>query len=154
MLDIINIIISISNIMLELDRGICMEKPEKYIKISYSLGFILTLAGVALVSLFQGYQQIGITLINIGAVILLVTFLRARRYRDGPVKDERTVKIGAYGLSYSWFISLMVIALLFWVEELGLAQLNVKQVLGILMFTMVITAKGIQWYLFRKGDVE
>ncbi|WP_407354975.1 hypothetical protein [Methanolobus sp. WCC5] len=131
-----------------------MEIQEKYIKMNYSLGFVLILTGVALVSLIQENQQIGIILINIGAVILLVTFLKARRYRNGPVKDERTVKIGAYGLSYSWFISLMVIALLFWVEELALAQLNVKQVLGILMFTMVITAKGIQWYLFRKGDVE
>lgn len=131
-----------------------MDKLEKYIKMSYTLGAIIILAGVTLVTVIQNYQQAGISLINIGAIIIFVTLWRARRYRDGPVKDERTVKIGAYGLSYSWFITLMVIALLFWVDELELIRMNVKHVLGILMFTMIITAKGIQWYLFRQGDVE
>ncbi len=131
-----------------------MEKLQRYIKISYSFAVTTMITGIALVVFFQDQKQAGISLLNVGAIILLVTFWRARRYRNGPAKDERTIKIGAYGLSYSWFISLMVIALLFWVDELGMVQLSAQQVLGILMFTMIITAKGIQWYLFRKGDVE
>ncbi|WP_292468715.1 hypothetical protein [Methanolobus sp.] len=128
-----------------------MEKLEKYIKISYTLAFVLIMAGIVLVAIFEDYQQSGISLINIGAIILFVTFIRAKRYRNGPVKDERTIKIGAYGLSYSWLITFILIALLFWVEEFGIAQMTVKQILAVLMFTMVVTAKGIQWYLFRKG---
>jgi drug/metabolite transporter (DMT)-like permease len=131
-----------------------MEKLEKYIKISYTLAFVLIMAGIVLVAIFEDYQQSGISLINIGAIILFVTFIRAKRYRNGPVKDERTIKIGAYGLSYSWLITFILIALLFWVEEFGIAQMTVKQILAVLMFTMVVTAKGIQWYLFRKGDIE
>ncbi|WMW21920.1 hypothetical protein RE476_11170 [Methanolobus mangrovi] len=131
-----------------------MGKLEKYIKISYTLALAFIMAGIVLVAMFNDYQQIGISLINIGAIILFVTFIRAKRYRSGPVKDERTIKIGAYGLSYSWLITFILISLLFWVEEFELAQISVKQVLAILMITMIITAKGIQWYLFRKGDVE
>ncbi len=131
-----------------------MEKLEKYIKLSYTLAFVLIMAGIIIVAMFADYQQSGISLINIGAIILFVTFIRAKRYRNGPVKDERTIKIGAYGLSYSWLITFILIALLFWVEEFGIAQMTVKQILAILMFTMIVTAKGIQWYLFRKGDVE
>lgn len=131
-----------------------MEKLEKYIKLSYTLAFVLIMAGIILVAIFADYQQSGISLINIGAIILFVTFIRAKRYRNGPVKDERTIKIGAYGLSYSWLITFILIALLFWVEEFGIAQMTVKQILAILMFTMIVTAKGIQWYLFRKGDIE
>jgi drug/metabolite transporter (DMT)-like permease len=131
-----------------------MEKLEKYIKISYTLAFVLIMAGIVLVAIFEDYQQSGISLINIGAIILFVTFIRAKRYRNGPVKDERTIKIGAYGLSYSWLITFILIALLFWVEEFGISQMTVKQILAVLMFTMVVTAKGIQWYLFRKGDIE
>ncbi|WP_342306271.1 hypothetical protein [Methanolobus sp. ZRKC5] len=131
-----------------------MEKLEKYTKISYTLAFVLIMAGIILVAMFADYQQSGISLINIGAIILFVTFIRAKRYRNGPVKDERTIRIGAYGLSYSWLITFILIALLFWVEEFGIAQMTVKQILAILMFTMIVTAKGIQWYLFRKGDIE
>ncbi len=131
-----------------------MGKLEKYIKISYTLALAFIMAGIALVAMFKEYQQVGISLINIGSIILFVTFIRAKRYRSGPVKDERTIKIGAYGLSYSWLITFILISILFWVEEFELAQITVKQVLAILMFTMIITAKGIQWYLFRKGDVE
>lgn len=131
-----------------------MEKLERYIKISYTLSLIFIIAGIVLVAMFADYHQIGISLINIGSIILFVTFVRAKRYRNGPVKDERTIKIGAYGLSYSWLITFILISLLFWVEEYQLTQLTVKQVLAILMFTMLITARGIQWYLFRKGDVE
>ncbi|WP_094227063.1 hypothetical protein [Methanolobus psychrotolerans] len=131
-----------------------MNKLQKYTKISYTLAFALIMIGIALVAMFEDYQQSGISLINIGAIILFVTFIRARRYRNGPVKDERTIKIGAYGLSYSWLITFILISLLFWVEEFGVVQITVKQILAILMFTMIVTAKGIQWYLFRKGDVE
>ncbi|WP_342304147.1 hypothetical protein [Methanolobus sp. ZRKC5] len=127
---------------------------EKYIKLSYTLAFVLIMAGIILVAMFADYQQGGISLINIGAIILFVTFIGAKRYRNGPVKDERTIKIGAYGLSYSWLITFILITLLFWVEEFGIAQMTVKQILAILMFTMIVTAKGIQWYLFRKGYIE
>ncbi|WP_340819607.1 hypothetical protein [Methanolobus sp. WCC4] len=131
-----------------------MEKLEKYIKISYTLSLICIIAGIVLLAMFADYHQTGISLINIGSIILFVTFIRAKRYRSGPVKDERTIKIGAYGLSYSWLVTFILISLLFWVEEFELAQLTVKNVLAILMVTMLATAKGIQWYLFRKGDID
>ncbi|MBN2109955.1 MAG: hypothetical protein JW705_02555, partial [Methanosarcinaceae archaeon] len=133
--------------------GEIMEKLEKHIRLSYSLAFMLIMAGVILIVMSEEYQQAGIILANIGAIILFVIFIKAKRYRSGPVKDERSIKIGAYGLSYSWFVTFVLISLLFWVEESGSVKMTVEQVLAILMFTMVLTAKGIQWYLFRKGDV-
>ena len=157
MLDIVHIIRIISNIMLELDiRNIVrsMEKLEKYTKATYALALVLIVAGISLIAMVEEYQQIGISLVNIGTIVIFVTFVKAKRYRNGPVKDERTIKIGAYGLSYSWLITFILISLLFWVDEFGIAMLTVKQVLAILMITMLVTAKGIQWYLFRKGDIE
>ncbi|SRR6056297_1380190 len=131
-----------------------MEKQEVYIKISYSLATALILIGVALLTLFENYQQGGISLINVGAIILFVTFFRVKRYRSGPLKDERTVRIGAYGLSYSWFVSFLVLNLLFWIDNMALLKPTVPQVLGIMFFVMIVTAKGFQWHLLRKGDVE
>ncbi|WMW23996.1 hypothetical protein RE474_07755 [Methanolobus sediminis] len=104
--------------------------------------------------MIEEYEQIGISLVNIGTIAIFITFIKAKRYRNGPVKDERTIKIGAYGLSYSWLITFILISLLFWVDNFEIVMLTVKEVLAILMVTMIVTAKGIQWYLFRKGDIE
>lgn len=131
-----------------------MDKLEKYTKMAYSLALILIMSGVAMLTLLDSDPEIAMSLINAGTVIIFVTFIRARRSRGGPVKDERTVRIGSYGLSYSWFTTLIVVTLLFWVDYLGLARFSADQILGILLFVMVLTAKGFQWYLFRKGDVE
>ncbi|MCQ6963161.1 hypothetical protein PV02_05030 [Methanolobus chelungpuianus] len=120
----------------------------------YSVAAVLIMAGVALMAFLENYQEMSIGLINAGSVIIFVTFIRARRYRSGPLKDERTVRIGSYGLSYSWFVTLVVVAVLFWVNYFGILQLTVDQVLGLLILVMAVTAKGFQWYLFRKGDVE
>ncbi|WP_256622306.1 hypothetical protein [Methanolobus chelungpuianus] len=131
-----------------------MGKLEKYTKTMYSVAAVLIMAGVALMAFLENYQEMSIGLINAGSVIIFVTFIRARRYRSGPLKDERTVRIGSYGLSYSWFVTLVVVAVLFWVNYFGILQLTVDQVLGLLILVMAVTAKGFQWYLFRKGDVE
>jgi heme/copper-type cytochrome/quinol oxidase subunit 2 len=131
-----------------------MDKLEKYTKTMYSIAAILIMAGVGMVAFLENYQEMAISLINMGAVIIFVTFIRAKRFKNGPMKDERTVKIGSYGLSYSWFVTLIVVAVLFWVNYFGIVQLTVDQVLGLLILVMAVTAKGFQWYLFRKGDVE
>jgi drug/metabolite transporter (DMT)-like permease len=131
-----------------------MVEFEKYKKISYTIAVVFIFMGLFLVATNGEYQATGTGFINAGSIIIFVTFIRARRYRNGPVKDERTIKIGAYGLSYSWLITFILISLLFWIDLFEIVQLTIKQVLAILMFTMLVTAKGIQWYLFRKGDVE
>jgi drug/metabolite transporter (DMT)-like permease len=131
-----------------------MGQIEKYTKTSYTFALILILIGIFMVAFQEQYQALGTGFINAGSIIIFVTFVKARRYRNGPVKDERTIKIGAYGLSYSWLITFVLISLLFWIDEFEITQLTVKQVLAILMITMLVTAKGIQWYLFRKGDIE
>jgi drug/metabolite transporter (DMT)-like permease len=131
-----------------------MGQIEKYTKTSYTFALILILIGIFMVAFQEQYQALGTGFINAGSIIIFVTFVKARRYRNGPVKDERTIKIGAYGLSYSWLITFILISLLFWVDEFQIIQLTIRQVLAILMVTMLVTAKGIQWYLFRKGDVE
>lgn len=131
-----------------------MNKMERYTKTMYSIAVILIMAGVAMVAFLKNNQEIAISLINIGGVIIFVTFIRAKRFKNGPMKDERTVRIGSYGLSYSWFVTLILLAVLFWVDYFKLVQFTVDQVLGLLILVMAVTAKGFQWYLFRKGDVE
>ncbi|TGC11139.1 hypothetical protein [Methanolobus halotolerans] len=70
-----------------------MAKLEKYVRAGYSLAIVLILAGMSLVIIAEEYMKGAITLINMGSVLLFVTFLRARRHRKGLVKGERTVRI-------------------------------------------------------------
>ncbi|WP_406656202.1 hypothetical protein V7O62_10100 [Methanolobus sp. ZRKC2] len=132
-----------------------MEKLERYSKLAYSIALLLIMSGVAMLAFFEKNQELSLALVNAGSIIIFVTFVRGRRRsRGGTLKDERTVKLGSYGLSYSWIATLVLVTLLFWVDLFGLVRFNVSQILGILLFVMVLTAKGFQWYLFRKGDVE
>lgn len=140
--------------MLELHMAIFMEKLEKYRQIGYTLAIILMIAGIFIIGYYEENIMTGISLLNTGSILFFVIYLRFKRAQKGPFKDERTVKIGAYGLSYSWLITFILISILFWVEATGMAQMTVKGVMAILMFTMIVSAKGIQWYLFRKGDIE
>jgi drug/metabolite transporter (DMT)-like permease len=131
-----------------------MDKRERYTRTMYFVAVFLITAGVAMVAFLEDHQEMAISLINIGGVMIFVTFIRAKRSGNGPVKDERTVRIGSCGLSYSWFVTLVLLAVLFWIDYFGLMQLTVDQVLGVLILVMAVTAKGFQWYLFSKGDVE
>lgn len=115
---------------------------------SYTSAGIMILIGIFLVVTNEKYQTHGIGFINAGSIVIFITFIKARRYGKRPLKDERTIKIGAYGLSYSWLITFILISLLFWIDLFDIVHLTVKQILAILMFTMIVTAKGIQWYLF------
>ena len=131
-----------------------MEKFERYSKLAYSIALLLIMSGVAMLVFFENNQELSLAMVNAGSIIIFVTFVRGRRRsKGGTLKDERLVKIGSYGLSYSWLTTLILVTLLFWVDLFELVQFNVTQVLGLLLFVMVLTAKGFQWYLFRKGDV-
>jgi hypothetical protein len=108
-----------------------------------------------LASILQvGDEEISNILINIGVAIIAVLLVRLRRTGNLPEKDERTNKLGAYGLSYSWFITFLALNLLFWIDRLHFAQLTVSNVIFILFILMLVTAKGFQWYFLSKGDVD
>lgn len=121
--------------------------------VQIAAGVVLGAAGIFLPFLADGTEAISSILVTIGLVILLVAALRHWRFRDEPEKDERTQKIGAYGISYSWLLTLVFLALLFWVDYLGVIALTVNGVLLATILLMGFSARIFQWYLFRQGDV-
>ncbi|AKB12470.1 hypothetical protein SAMN02910340_02199 [Methanosarcina thermophila] len=132
-----------------------MEKTHLYKLI---LGIILIAVGilsvVLLEVLFDNDMLIPIVLINIGLIIFAATVFRHFRRRDLPDRDERTKKLAAYGITYSWLLTLVVIVVLSWVQYFGLAELTANGVLGILLFFMIISSNVFRWYFMRKGDIE
>ena len=110
----------------------------------YSLYAAITVVVIGiLASILQvGDEEISNILINIGVAIIAVLLVRLRRTGNLPEKDERTKKLGAYGLSYSWFITFLALNLLFWIDRLHFVQLTVSSVIIILFILMLVTAKG------------
>ena len=122
----------------------------------YSLYAAITVVVIGiLASILQvGDEEISNILINIGVAIIAVLLVRLRRTGNLPEKDERTKKLGAYGLSYSWFITFLALNLLFWIDRLHFVQLTVSSVIIILFILMLVTAKGFQWHFLSKSDVD
>jgi len=116
-------------------------------------GVILAVAGIILPFLADGTEALSSVLVTIGLVTVAVTGVQYWRYKDDLEKDERTQKLGAYAVSYSWLLTMVFLALLFWVDYLGLLVLSVQTVLVSAILLMAFSARIFQWYLFRQGDV-
>jgi len=116
-------------------------------------GVILAVAGIILPFLADGTEALSSVLVAIGLVTVAVTGVQYWRYKDDLEKDERTQKLGAYAVSYSWLLTMVFLAFLFWVDYLGLLVLSVQTVLVSAILLMAFSARIFQWYLFRQGDV-
>jgi hypothetical protein len=89
-----------------------------------------------------------------GCAFLAVGILHHRQYREGRESDERSKKIGAYGLSYAWLTGILFISALFWLDFMGILRMGTQGALGLSVMVLAISAVLYQMYLFRKGDVE
>lgn len=119
-----------------------------------ALGSFLILAGLLMpLAGWVGDGDSASVLIMMGVVIIAVMALRLWRRGEDIEADERTKKIGAYGLSYSWLLTLVLLFTLFWADRLALLALTAGNVLMATILVMTISAKVFQWHLSRKGDV-
>jgi hypothetical protein len=117
-------------------------------------GIFLIIMGV-IQGLVSGWQDVTASgLITSGIIVVIIMLGKEIRTEEGPPQDERTKKIGAWGLSYSWFLTFVTLFILFWVQYLGLLVLSVQIVILFLVLEMAISARFLQWYFFRRGDVE
>ena len=130
-------------------------KGELKYKAFLALGSLLILASLLmLVAGWEGYENHASVLMTIGVVIIAVMALRLCRRGEAVEADERTKKMGAYGLSYSWLLTLVLLFLLFWIDRLALVALTAGDVLLAAILVMTISARAFQWHLSRQGDVD
>ncbi|MBP1928872.1 hypothetical protein J2741_001419 [Methanolinea mesophila] len=117
-------------------------------------GILVFGAGLLMLILGPASLQGGVSLscISAGSVLMIISAFRLSgkgRYQQ----DERTRKIGAYGLSWSWFLTFIALFAIFWLNVLGLFTPDVSTLAVFLILLMGVSAKGFQWWFFRKGDV-
>lgn len=78
----------------------------------------MLISGLVSIVLTSGEAVIGPIFLTAGLAFLITGIIRHRNYGDDPESDERSKKIGAYGLSYAWLIGLFFIV---WAVLAGLS---------------------------------
>lgn len=118
------------------------------------IGILMLLSGGVFLILNPTESVSGTILITGGLVFLLTGVLRHSRYGDGPESDERSRRIGAFGLSYAWLTGLFFMFCLFWLDSSGIVRLDTQVALAASITVLGVSAGLYQCYLFRRGDVE
>lgn len=118
------------------------------------VGVLMIISGIATLVLNSGETAIGTTLFFAGCVFLAVGIVRHRQYGDDLESDERSRKIGAYGLSYAWLTGLFFMFAIFWLDYLKILRLDTQSALALSIVVLALSGRLYQVYLFRRGDVE
>lgn len=116
-------------------------------------GVLLLLAGLSLQ--LQGISALISIPVMVAGMIFLLRAARILKEGKESVKgDERTRKLGAFASAYSWFLTLVLVCLLFWADYLELAEIPLQHALGLVIFFMIISLLGFRWHFTQKGDAE
>jgi len=118
------------------------------------IGTLMLISGLVSIVLISGEAVIGPVFLTAGLAFLITGIIRHRNYGDDPGSDERSKKIGAYGLSYAWLTGLFFMFGLFWLDYLGILRIGTQPALALSIVVLALSALVYQLYLFRKGDVE
>jgi len=118
------------------------------------IGVLMILSGIVSLMITLGETIIGTMLLAAGFAFLITGITRHRKYGDNPESDERSKKVGAYGLSYAWLTGLLFMFGLFWLDFLDVLRLSTQNALAISVIVLALSAVIYQTYLFKKGDVD
>ncbi len=127
-------------------------KKRKQIMLTIVSGILLVLLGIFF-RLATDYGDVVIlTIINTGTIMIIIGAIGLNK--KGISHDERTKKLSARAISHSWFITFIMLNILFWIDQLEILKLTLNQGIAILMPVMLMSAALLQWLYKRKGDIE
>jgi len=130
-------------------------KTTKTDKIMMGLGIVLCIGAVALSMTSETIDIVIILALLVAGVIGLITgFSKYLGYREDPRTDERTRKLSAFATTYSWFITFVLVNILFLLDYFGRLTITVSQILGLIFFVMLVTMFGMNVYFKQKGYAE
>jgi len=134
----------------------CIFKSRAWITGMFLFGIVLL--GIGLIELIlmpaAAPDNMAISFVSFGFIMTLLAGFRLHRGEKSYMQDERTKKIGAYGLSWSWFLTFLVLFGIFWADYLHIFSPDARTLSVFLILLMGVSAKAFQEFLFRKGDVD
>ncbi|MDD1694095.1 MAG: hypothetical protein LUQ71_05170 [Methanoregula sp.] len=127
-------------------------KPRNLYRII--IGAMMVISGLAAALMSAGEAIIGTLLLCAGLAFLITGIVRHLKYGDEPESDERSKKIGAYGITYAWLTGLFFITALFWLDYTNILRLSTQNALALSIVVLALSAVIYRAWLFRKGDVD
>lgn len=118
------------------------------------IGAVMVIYGLAFSILNAGDAIIGTVFLCAGVMFLVTGIVRHWKYGDEPESDERSKKIGAYGITYAWLTGLIFMTALYWLDYSGWLRLGTQNALAASVLVLALSAVVYQAWLFRKGDVD
>ena len=118
------------------------------------IGALMVASGIVSILLTAGEAIIGAILFSAGFAFLITGIFRHRKDGDSPESDERSKKIGAYGLSYAWLTGILFMFGMFWLDYANILKLSTQIALALSIVVLALSGRIYQMYLFRKGDVN
>lgn len=129
-----------------------IHADRRYFLVMAVMGVVMV--GTGVLGLVTGaIPAEGFSLIIGGLIMTLCGGVWLARSKETRIVDERSRKIGTYGTAFSWYVTLMAVVILYWIDTLGVLDVQVSTILGGLMFLMIFSALFFQWYYNRQGDV-
>lgn len=117
------------------------------------IGIVMIVYGLAF-ALTNNHDTIaGTVFVCAGLAFFITGIIRHLKYGDEPESDERSKKIGAYGITYAWLTGLIFMTALFWLDYAGVLILGTQNALAASVLVLALSAVVYQAWLFRKGDV-
>ena len=98
--------------------------------------------------------EMGVNCFTGGFILTFVSAMRLRRSSEFEIQDERTKKIGAWGITYSWYLTFLFIVFALLAYALELPIPDIGTLLWLLIIIMPLSAYLFQWYFYRRGDIE
>jgi len=126
-------------------------KPRNMYRII--IGIVMVVYGLAFALTNNHDTIVGTVFVCAGLAFLVTGIIRHRKYGDEPESDERSKKIGAYGITYAWLTGLFFMTALFWLDYAGVLVLGTQNALAASVLVLALSAVVYQAWLFRKGDV-
>ncbi len=123
------------------------------------IGLLLIVSGVlaALMKALSGavaFTPMMMTgLIAAGLIIITLGVRMKERAEDIGIRDERSLRIGTYGISYSWYLTYLTIVCTGWLAGMKVIQIDGATICLLLIILMPVSAMIFQWYFNMKGDV-
>lgn len=92
-------------------------------------------------------------LVAVGMIVIMLGIRMKERTGDIGIQDERSLQIGTYGISYSWYLTFLTIVCIGWLSGVKAISIDGASFCLLLIILMPISAMIFQWYFNMKGDV-
>ena len=115
---------------------------------------LLLLTALVLIFVSGNTTPLPLILLVVSLACSILLILYHKEWEEEIRPDERTQKIGAYALSYAWWIGISWIILLFWSDNLGIWRPDTQLALGICLLLLFIPATFFLIYRSYNGDAS